>query len=108
MQIQEALVQVMDGRNLGREEMGAVMRTIMTGGATDAQIGGFLVAMRIKGETPEELAAAAGVMREMASAVRVSGDHAIDTCGTGGDAAGIFNVSTASAFVAAAAGAQVA
>lgn len=108
MQIQQALVRVMEGQNLGRDDMAAVMRTIMTGGATDAQIGGFLVAMRIKGETSDELAAAAGVMREMAAAVRVTGEHVIDTCGTGGDTAGIFNVSTASAFVAAAAGAQVA
>ncbi len=108
MQIQQAIAHVMQGRDLAGDDMTAVMRSIMTGGATDAQIGGFLVAMRIKGETPQELAAAAGVMREMAAGVKVSGEHSIDTCGTGGDAAGIFNVSTASAFVAAAAGAQVA
>lgn len=108
MQIQQAIAQVLDRHSLSAEEMSAVMRTIMTGGATDAQIGGFLVAMRMKGETPEELAAAARVMREMATGVQVSGDHVIDTCGTGGDSAGLFNISTASALVAAAAGAKVA
>ncbi len=108
MDIQNALAEAMQNRNLSGDDMAAVMRTIMTGGATPAQIGGFLVAMRMKGETAEELAAAAGVMREMASGVAVSGEHLVDTCGTGGDSAGIFNVSTASAIVAAAAGAQVA
>ncbi len=108
MQIQQAIAQVLDRHSLSAEEMSGVMRTIMTGGATDAQIGGFLIGMRMKGETPEELAAAARVMREMATGVRVSGDHVIDTCGTGGDSAGLFNISTASALVAAAAGAKVA
>jgi anthranilate phosphoribosyltransferase len=108
MEIQSAIGQVMQHRNLAGADMADVMRTIMTGGATPAQIGGFLVAMRMKGETAEELAAAAGVMREMATGVSVRGDHLVDTCGTGGDSAGIFNVSTASAIVAAAAGAQVA
>ena len=108
MDIQNALAEAMQHHNLSADDMADVMRTIMTGGATPAQIGGFLVAMRMKGETAEELAAAAGVMREMASGVAVSGDHLVDTCGTGGDSAGIFNVSTASAIVAAAAGSQVA
>jgi len=108
MDMQAALARVVAGQNLSGDEMGAVMRTIMTGSATDAQIGGFLMAMRMKGETAEELAAAAGVMREMASGVAVSDPNAIDTCGTGGDAAGILNVSTAAAFVAAAAGVKVA
>ena len=108
MQIQQAIAQVLDRHSLSAEEMSGVMRTIMSGGATDAQIGGFLIGMRMKGETPEELAAAARVMREMATGVRVSGDHVIDTCGTGGDSAGLFNISTASALVAAAAGAKVA
>jgi anthranilate phosphoribosyltransferase len=85
------------------------MRTIMTGGATDAQIGGFLIGLRMKGETVTEIAAAAKVMRELASGVNISGlDHAVDIVGTGGDASGTFNVSTASMFVAAAAGAHVA
>jgi anthranilate phosphoribosyltransferase len=108
MDMQAALARVVAGQNLSGDEMGAVMRTMMTGSATDAQIGGFLMAMRMKGETAEELAAAAGVMREMASGVAVNDPNAIDTCGTGGDAAGILNVSTAAAFVAAAAGVKVA
>jgi len=81
----------------------------MTGGATDAQIGGFLIGLRMKGETVTEIAAAAKVMRELASGGNISGlDHAVDIVGTGGDASGTFNVSTASMFVAAAAGAHVA
>jgi anthranilate phosphoribosyltransferase len=108
MDMQQAIRAVTDRQDLGAEDMSAVMRTIMTGEATPAQIGGFLVGLRIKGETVEEVAAAAQVMRELAARVEVSGAHLVDTCGTGGDAAGIFNVSTASAFVAAGAGAQVA
>jgi len=88
--------------------MREVMHTIMGGMATDAQIGGFLIALRCKGETIDEIAAAAEVMRELASTVTVTGDHVIDTCGTGGDGANTFNISTASAFVVAAAGGQVA
>jgi len=88
--------------------MTEVMRTVMTGGATPAQIGGFLVGLRMKGETVEEIAAAAQVMRELVSRVEVTGTHLVDTCGTGGDARGTFNVSTCCAFVVAAAGAQVA
>jgi len=94
---------------LNSDDMTEVMRTIMTGGATDAQIGGFLIGLRMKGETVTEIAAAAKVMRELASGVNISGlDHAVDIVGTGGDASGTFNVSTASMFVAAAAGAHVA
>ncbi len=89
--------------------MTAVMRSIMTGGATPAQIGGFLVGLRMKGETVNEIAAAAGVMRELAQGVDISGlAHTVDIVGTGGDASGTFNVSTASMFVAAAAGCHVA
>jgi anthranilate phosphoribosyltransferase len=84
------------------------MRTIMSGQATPAQIGGFLVGLSIKGETVEEIAAAAAVMRELASRVEVSGDHVVDVVGTGGDGIATFNISTASAMVTAAAGAQVA
>ena len=103
-----AIRAVIDGRDLTADQMTGVMRTIMTGDATAAQIGGFLVGLRIKGETVDEIAAAASVMRELASRVDVNGDHLVDTCGTGGDTSGTFNVSTASALVAAAAGAKVA
>jgi len=80
----------------------------MTGECTASQIGGFLVGLRMKGETVDEMSAAAGVMRELATRVEVSGDHLVDTAGTGGDSSGSFNISTASALVAAAAGARVA
>ena len=86
-----------------------MMRAIMTGGATPAQIGGFLVGLRMKGESANEIAAAASVMRELAAGVDIGGlEHAVDIVGTGGDASGTFNVSTASMFVAAAAGCHVA
>ena len=89
--------------------MRAVMQTIMTGNATPAQIGGFLIGLRMKGETVDEIAAAAQVMRELATPVPVADrTHLVDTCGTGGDGSHTFNVSTAAAFVAAAAGAKVA
>ncbi len=108
MQMQAAIDRVIEQRDLSAEEMGAVMRLIMTGAATPAQIGGFLVGLRMKGESVTEIAAAAQVMRELATAVPVSGDYIVDTCGTGGDASGVFNISTASAFVVAAAGGRVA
>jgi anthranilate phosphoribosyltransferase len=108
MDMQQAIRAVTERQNLSADEMSAVMRTIMTGEATPAQIGGFLVGLRMKGETVEEVAAAAQVMRELAAHVEADPEHLVDTCGTGGDAAGIFNVSTASAFVVAAAGARVA
>ncbi|MCG6942302.1 MAG: anthranilate phosphoribosyltransferase [Thiohalocapsa sp.] len=109
MDIKQALARVIDGHDLSSADMTACMRTIMTGGATPAQIAGFLVALRLKGEAVPEIAAAAAVMRELATGVDI-GDlpHAIDIVGTGGDAAGTFNVSTASTFVAAAAGCHVA
>ena len=84
------------------------MRAIMGGEATQAQIGGFLVGLHMKGETVQEIAAAAAVMRELATPVSVAKEHLVDTCGTGGDGSSTFNISTASAFVAAAAGARVA
>ena len=108
MQITQALKQLMAGQDLAADDMQAVMQQIMTGACTDAQIGGFLVALAMKGETVEEITAAAKVMRGLSSAVTLDAPNLVDTCGTGGDGALIFNVSTASALVAAAAGAQVA
>ncbi|HEY0719679.1 MAG TPA: anthranilate phosphoribosyltransferase [Gammaproteobacteria bacterium] len=108
MDMQLAIRAVTERRNLSHSEMAAVMRTIMTGEATPAQIGGFLIGLRMKGETVDEIAAAAAVMRELSTRVPVHGAHVVDTCGTGGDSMGTFNISTTSAFVAAAAGAQVA
>jgi len=108
MSMQTAIRAVTEHRDLDSGEMDAVMRLIMTGQATPAQIGGFLIGLRMKGETVDEIAAAARVMRELATHVDVSGPHLVDTCGTGGDGASTFNISTASALVAAAAGARVA
>jgi anthranilate phosphoribosyltransferase len=109
MEMQQAIAAVIDRQDLSADDMTAVMRAIMTGGATPAQIGGFLVGLRMKGETVTEIAAAASVMRELATGVDIGGlDHAVDIVGTGGDASGTFNVSTASMFVAAAAGCHVA
>jgi anthranilate phosphoribosyltransferase len=108
MDMQTAIRTVIERRHLTIGEMTEVMRTIMGGQATPAQIGGFLIALQMKGETVEEIAAAAQVMRELAIRVQVHSPHLLDTCGTGGDAAGTFNISTASALVAAAAGAKVA
>jgi len=85
-----------------------VMNTIMTGEATPAQIGGFLIGLRMKGETIDEITAAAQVMRELATKVKVSGEHIVDIVGTGGDGSSTFNISTASCFVVAAAGGTVA
>jgi len=106
--MQEAIKAVTENRNLSADEMSATMRLIMTGEATPAQVGGFLIGLRMKGETIDEIAAAAGVMRELASKVKVDKNHLVDTCGTGGDASGSFNISTASAIVVAAAGGKVA
>ena len=108
MDMQTAMRAVTERRNLSGDDMRAVMRLIMTGAATPAQIGGFLVGLRMKGETVEEIAAAAEVMRELATRIHVSGLHLVDTCGTGGDGVHTFNISTAAAFVVAAAGGQVA
>jgi len=109
MDMPQAIGRVIDRHDLTSEEMSAVMRRIMTGGATQAQIGGFLIGLRMKGESIVEIAAAASVMRELAAGVDISGlDHTVDIVGTGGDSSGTFNVSTASMFVAAAAGCHVA
>ncbi|MFD2231193.1 anthranilate phosphoribosyltransferase [Alkalimarinus sediminis] len=108
MDIKAALNAVVDHRDLSTEEMQAVMQQIMTGQATDSQIGGFLIGLRMKGESINEITGAAQVMRELATKVDIKGEHLVDTCGTGGDGSNLFNVSTASAFVVAAAGGQVA
>ncbi len=108
MDMQAAIRAVTERRDLSIDEMSDVMRTIMTGEATQAQIGGFLIGLRMKGETVDEISAAAKIMRELATPVALSGPHLVDTCGTGGDGASTFNISTASAFVVAAAGGQVA
>ena len=108
MDIKQALNLVVNRIDLSTNDMIAVMREIMTGGATSAQIGGFLVALRMKGETIDEITGAATVMRELATKVKIDANYLVDTCGTGGDGANLFNVSTASAFVVAAAGGHVA
>ncbi len=108
MNIQDAIRAVIERRDLTDGEMSAVMHAIMTGEGTPAQIGGFLIGLHMKGETVQEIAAAARVMRHLATPVEVDTSHLVDTCGTGGDAAGTFNISTASAFVVAAAGGRVA
>ena len=108
MTIQEAIAAVCSRQDLYAEEMISIMRTIMTGEATDAQIGAFLMGLRMKGEAIDEIVGAASVMRELSQKVNVPEDFLVDTCGTGGDGANIFNVSTASAFVVAAAGGRVA
>ena len=108
MDIAIAIARVVEQRDLTASEMESLMRSIMTGQATPAQIGGFLVGLRMKGETVDEIAAAAKVMRELATRVDVGGPHLVDTCGTGGDGASTFNISTASAIVTAAAGGRVA
>lgn len=108
MNIQQGLAKLIEGESLSNEDMIAVMRQIMTGEASEAQIAGFLVALRMKGETVDEISGAATVMRELATPVDLQGEHLVDIVGTGGDGASIFNVSTASTFVVAAAGGMVA
>ena len=108
MDMPSAIRAVTEKRHLSAEDMRTVMNTIMTGQATPAQIGGFLIGLRMKGETVDEIAAAAETMRELATRIAVSGPHLVDTCGTGGDASHTFNISTAAAFVVAAAGGKVA
>jgi len=108
MDLQQAIAAVVEKRDLSAAEMTSVMDAIMHGEATPAQIGGFLVGLRMKGETVDEIAAAVAVMRALATKVPVDAEHLVDTCGTGGDASGTFNISTASALVVAAAGGRVA
>jgi anthranilate phosphoribosyltransferase len=108
MELTQALNKIIANQNLSEQEMQSVMTTIMTGEATPAQIGGFLVALRMKGESIEEITGAAKVMRELSTKVKVNADNLVDTCGTGGDSKNTFNISTCTAFVAAAAGCHVA
>jgi len=106
--VQEALARLLDGHDLSRGEARSVMNEIMGGEATPAQIGGFLVALRLKGESVDEIAGCAEAMREHVLAVRPDREDLVDTAGTGGDGASTINISTAAALVAAAAGAGVA
>jgi anthranilate phosphoribosyltransferase len=108
MSIQEAIEALIQGRDLGRQQARDAMDMIMSGEATDAQIGAFLVALRCKGESVAEITGCAEVMREKAARVITSRAPVIDTCGTGGDGTRTFNISTTVAFVAAGAGACVA
>ena len=109
MQYKDLLTLVLGRHDLPRDAMLGAMRALMGGEWTPAQIAGFLIAMRMKGETVTEIAAAAEVMRELSTKVPLAGvAHLVDTCGTGGDGAHTFNISTAAAFVAAACGARVA
>lgn len=108
MDMPSAIRAVTEKRNLSADEMQNVMQTIMTGQATPAQIGGFLVGLRMKGETIDEIAAAVRVMRALATPVQVTGEHVVDIVGTGGDQAHTFNISTTASFVVAAAGGKVA
>jgi anthranilate phosphoribosyltransferase len=106
--IQDALARLLDGQDLSRDEARQVMDTIMSGEATPGQIGGFLVALRLKGETADEIAGSAEAMRAHAIAVHPKREDLVDTAGTGGDGGRTFNISTAAALLAAAAGAGVA
>src|SRR5487761_2701331 len=106
---QQALVRLIEQREIFYDEMLSLMRQIMSGEVSPVQIAGILIGFRVKKETIGEISAAAFVMREFATQVPVTQrEHLVDTCGTGGDAAHTFNISTASAFVAAAAGTRVA
>lgn len=108
MELQAAIQSTLDKRDLSKNDMHQVMRSIMTGAATSAQIAGFLIGLRCKGETVDEITSAAEIMRELASKIDIQVEHLIDTCGTGGDSLSTFNISTATAFVVAAAGGKVA
>jgi anthranilate phosphoribosyltransferase len=108
MDIKEALNRVVNNLDLSTAEMQDVMRLIMTGQCSDAQIGAFLMGLRMKSETIDEIVGAVQVMRELAAPVTIDAERLVDTCGTGGDGMNIFNVSSAAAFVVAAAGGKVA
>ncbi len=106
--IKEAIAQVVEGEDLSMEETAGVMSEIMNGEATPAQIASFITAMRMKGETASEIAGCARTMRDNALHVNPKRNDVVDTCGTGGDSSGTFNISTTVAFVAAGAGLGVA
>ena len=106
--IQNAIAKLVERKNLQMHEAEEVMNEIMEGKATDAQIGAFLVALRMKGETIDEITACAKVMRSKASQIKPKSEMVVDTCGTGGDKSGTFNISTAAAFVVSGAGIAVA
>ena len=106
--LKEAIAKLIEGKNLNEDEAISSLDCIMSGKATDAQIGSFITALRIKGETIEEVTGCAKVMREKAYKINPKIDYYIDTCGTGGDGSNTFNISTATAFVAAAGGVPVA
>ena len=109
MELKPALEKLLNSQNLASDEMESVMQKLMSGEASDAQIGAILATLRMKGESIDEITAAVKVMRQLATAVEVKDKtHLVDTCGTGGDGANTFNISTASAFVVSAAGATVA
>ncbi|WP_114417467.1 anthranilate phosphoribosyltransferase [Marinospirillum perlucidum] len=108
MDMKGALDAITRNQDLTLEEMREVMQLIMTGEATQAQMGGFLVGLRMKVETVDEITAAAQVMRSLATPVKINSDRLVDIVGTGGDGADLFNVSTCTSFVVAAAGGQVA
>lgn len=108
MDMRTALAHVVEGQSLTTDQMTAVMHLIMTGQCDEAQIGAFLVALRMKGESIDEIVGAVKVMRDLVSGVSIHPHHAVDIVGTGGDGANLFNVSTASSFIVAAAGGKVA
>ena len=108
MNIKQAIAKLLENESLTKQEMTDVMNEVMTGIATDAQIGGFLIALRVKGESVDEITAAAQVMRNLATPVTIDANNLVDIVGTGGDGSSTFNISTASCFVVAAAGGHVA
>ena len=108
MDIQSAISQVSSGKNLSKDDMSEIILEILEGKVTDAQIGAFLIALSIKGETVDEVIGAVSVMRNLSTKVEVNAPNLIDTCGTGGTGIGIFNVSTTSAFIASSCGAKIA
>ncbi|UZK04823.1 anthranilate phosphoribosyltransferase [Venatoribacter cucullus] len=108
MDMKTALARVVERQDLSTDEMIEIMRQIMTGQCDDAQIGAFLVALRMKSESIDEIVGAVTVMRELATGVKINDPHAVDIVGTGGDGANLFNISSASSFIVAAAGGVVA